>query len=169
MRQVEVLSQQLVLPDAFRARYEFQAVLGQGGCGKAFRAQDRELSRPVAIKILVRSDDAKQTERFLREGKLLARITDRHVVRVYDLDLVEGHPCLVMELVDGGTLRGLLAEGPLPRDRALEIAWMMLKGLAACHAIGHLLQMERDLPRSRLSLEAHRRLLEQSLAQFERK
>ena len=135
-------SQQLVLPATFLKRYTIGEVLGEGACGKAYRAEDRELSRPVAIKILVRHEEKKLVDRFMREGQLLAKITDPNVVRVYDLDLLSGHPCLVMELVDGVNLKEHLASTRLTVERSLTIALQALKGLAACHAAG---VVHRDL------------------------
>src|SRR5688572_5993408 len=120
----------------FRARYRLGRMLGAGAMGMVCEAEDLSVGRPVAVKFLIKIDDRTQRERFLREARLLARVRHPHVVRVLDLDEVDGHPFLAMEALDGGSLRERLARGPMPVGEALLLVSACLSGLQACHEIG---------------------------------
>ena len=86
--------------------YEVEAVLGQGGMGVVYRAQQRALSRPVAIKMLLAGPFAssQELERFRRETAALACLRHPNIVQVYDAGDVDGRPYYAMELVEGGSL-----------------------------------------------------------------
>src|SRR5678815_1662690 len=118
--------------------YEILAPLGAGGMGEVFRARDPRLGREVAIKILPArfAADAESLKRFEREARAAAAIEHPAVVAVYDVGVAEGTTYLVTELLSGTTLRELLARGPVPPQRALEIVGSLLDGLAAAHARG---------------------------------
>lgn len=130
------------LPHAFLARYRLGKLLGQGGFGLAYAARDSGLNREVAVKPLLRHDDPGQLARCLREGQLLGRINHLNVLKVYDFTQVMGHPCLVMEVVEGGSLRQRVIARP-PLAEGLEVTAAILDGLGACHAAGVL---RRDQP-----------------------
>lgn len=100
--------------------------------------RDELLGRPVAVKILHGNlvDDEELLERFRREAMTAARLSHPAVVRTFDTGEDEGTPFIVMELAEGPTLADLLAEGPLPADRAIAIARGVLEGLAHAHAHG---------------------------------
>ncbi|MFI5707030.1 protein kinase [Kribbella sp. NPDC051620] len=116
-------------------RYRLGTSLGRGGMGEVFRAVDEQLGRPVAVKLMLPSDrDPSAVERFHREARAAAQLNDPHVVAVYDFGQHGNEFFLVMELVDGRTVAGELAEhGPLPKDRAIDIVEQAALGLAAAH------------------------------------
>ena len=103
--------------------------------GEVFRATDEQLGRPVAVKLLLPSDHAARAgERFQREARAAARLSDPHVVSVYDFGPHGDGFFLVMELVEGRTVADEVAEhGALPKDRAIDIIEQAALGLAAAH------------------------------------
>lgn len=102
--------------------------------GEVFRATDEQLGREVAVKLLLPSADEHANERFHREAQAAARLSDPHVVSVYDFGPHGDGFFLVMELVEGGTVATELAQyGPLPKDRAIRIVEQAAAGLAAAH------------------------------------
>lgn len=116
-------------------RYRLGPSVGRGGMGEVFRATDELLGRVVAVKLLLPSDqDARAGERFQREARAAARLSDPHVVSVYDFGRHDEGFFLVMELVEGRTVAAELAQqGPLPKDRAIDIVEQAAAGLAAAH------------------------------------
>src|SRR6185437_13337192 len=99
-------------------RYRLERPLGHGGMATVYLAQDEELHRPVAIKLLAENlaNDAALRERFLREARLAARLSHPNVVSVYDAgETGEGLPYIVMEYVPGRTLAEV---GRIPPDEA---------------------------------------------------
>ena len=117
-------------------RYRLERPLGHGGMATVYLAQDEELHRPVAIKLLAENlaGDAAFRERFLREARLAARLSHPNVVSVYDAGEAEdGRPYIVMEYVPGTTLAEL---GRVPPDEAVELAVQACRGLAHAHAAG---------------------------------
>jgi serine/threonine protein kinase len=121
------------------ARYRIERPLGQGGMASVYLAHDEELDRPVALKILADNlvGDATFRDRFEREARLAARLSHPNVVRVFDVGESDGRPFIVMEYVEGDTLADELGRhGPLPPDRAVELALQICSGLAAAHASG---------------------------------
>ncbi|HEU4411711.1 MAG TPA: protein kinase [Polyangiaceae bacterium] len=119
-------------------RYEIRARLGAGGMGSVWRAYDRELEEEVALKTMLteRLCDPTMLERFRREVKLARRITHPNVCRVFDYGEDGGLHFLTMELIEGRTLRALLAGGPLEPAQALAQLGQIAEGLAAAHAQG---------------------------------
>ncbi len=126
-------------------RYRVDKLLARGGMSSVYRGVDTRLDRQVAIKIMDPrfADDRSFVERFEREARSAARLHHPHVVAVHDQGFdtpggeESGRAFLVMELVDGGTLRELLAErGPLDIALALSITEPVLSALAAAHAAG---------------------------------
>jgi eukaryotic-like serine/threonine-protein kinase len=120
-------------------RYEIDEPLGRGGMAQVFRATDRVLGRPVAVKVLDRKykDDAKFVTRFRREAQSAAGINHPNVVSVYDTGSEDGLHYIVMEYVDGDTLADLLRrEGPLKPGRAVAIGEPVARALEAAHEKG---------------------------------
>jgi len=122
-------------------RYQIEASIGQGGSGTVFRAWDRVLGEPIAIKIL-HADRAREKswiKRLAREVKVARAIRHPNVCRVFDLGHADGHWFVTMELAAGGSLRQLL-RAPQPTQRPLaarlEDARALCAGLAAIHAVG---------------------------------
>ena len=117
-------------------RYRLERPLGHGGMATVYLAQDEELHRPVAIKLLAENlaGDAAFRERFLREARLAARLSHPNVVAVYDAGEAEdGRPYIVMEYVPGTTLAEL---GRVPPDEAVGLAVQACRGLAHAHSAG---------------------------------
>jgi beta-lactam-binding protein with PASTA domain/predicted Ser/Thr protein kinase len=120
-------------------RYELQAVLGQGGMARVFRGTDRVLNRTVAIKVLSPqfADDDQFVARFRREAQAAAGLNHPNIVSVYDTGSQGDVHFIVMEYVEGRTLRDLIRqEGPLLPERAAEITEAVARGLAAAHEAG---------------------------------
>jgi predicted Ser/Thr protein kinase len=134
-------------------RYRIIALLGRGGMGEVYRADDLTLGQPVALKFLPEdaSRDEALLERFRNEVRLSRRVSHPNVCRVYDVGEVDGHTFFTMEYVDGEDLASLLRRiGRLPADKALEIARQLCAGLAAAHAKGVL---HRDLKPANIMLD----------------
>lgn len=125
----------MLLPGSRLGPYEIISPLGAGGMGEVYRAKDARLGRDVAIKVLPESmvTDANRRERFEREAKAVAALSHPNIINVYDTGLREGHPFVVMELLEGETLRDRLAGGPLPVRKAVEIGVQIARGLGAAH------------------------------------
>ena len=126
-------------------RYEILSVLGTGGMGSVYKAQDRELDRLVALKV-IRPEMARNpaiVERFKQELRLSHKVTHRNVVRMYDLSEDAGMRFVTMELVAGRDLRTILEErGKLPPDEAVDIFQQICHALQAAHGASIL---HRDL------------------------
>jgi len=134
-------------------RYRIIALLGRGGMGEVYRADDLTLGQPVALKFLPEDAgrDEPLLERFRNEVRLSRRVSHPNVCRVYDVGEVDGHTFFTMEYVDGEDLASLLRRiGRLPADKALEIARQLCAGLAAAHAKGVL---HRDLKPANIMLD----------------
>jgi Tol biopolymer transport system component len=131
--------------------YEILAPLGAGGMGEVYRAKDARLGRDVALKVLPAevSRDADRRSRFEREARAASALAHPNIVAVYDVGESDSSVWIAMELVEGRTVRELLASGPLPARRALEIGTQVAEGLAAAHAAGI---VHRDLKPENLIL-----------------
>jgi serine/threonine protein kinase len=134
-------------------RYRIIALLGKGGMGEVYRADDLTLGQAVAIKFL--PDEATRDEamrdRFRNEVRIARRVSHPNVCRVYDVGEVDGQTFFTMEYVDGEDLASLLRRiGRLPEDKALDIARQLCAGLAAAHTKGVL---HRDLKPANIMLD----------------
>jgi serine/threonine-protein kinase len=150
----QCMSESRFLPGRLLAgRYRIIALLGKGGMGEVYRADDLTLGQPVALKFL--PDEAAHEEglleRFKNEVRIARRVSHPNVCRVYDVGAVDGHTFFTMEYVDGEDLASLLRRiGRLPEDKALDIARHLCAGLAAAHAKGVL---HRDLKPANIMLD----------------
>ena len=124
----------------FAGRYEVKEILGAGGMGVVYRAFDRELQEPVAIKTLrpeALAGGNVALERFKQEIRLARRIAHRNVVRTYDLGEVGGTYYLTMEYVEGTSLKQLISSrGRLPVPVALTVGKQLCRALEVAHAEG---------------------------------
>jgi serine/threonine-protein kinase len=124
----------------FAGRYEIGEVLGRGGMGVVYRAQDRQLGEAVAIKVLrpeLGSLDPTVLERFKQELRLARRITHRNVVRTYDLGEAGGTHYITMELVRGTTLATFIRDaGRLDVRATLTIGKQLCRALEVAHEEG---------------------------------
>jgi hypothetical protein len=148
------------LPGALLAgRYRIVALLGRGGMGEVYRADDLTLGQPVALKFLPQSilDNPNALERFRNEVRMARRVSHPNVCRVYDLTELGGNFFLSMEYIDGEDLGALLRRiGRLPSDKALEIARKLCAGLSAAHEKGVL---HRDLKPGNVMLDGRGQVL----------
>jgi serine/threonine-protein kinase len=120
-------------------RYRVAAKIATGGTSTVYRGLDTRLDRPVALKVMDSryAGDQQFLTRFQLEARSVARLKDPGLVAVYDQGLDARHPFLVMELVEGGTLRELLSErGPMPPHAVAAVLRPVLGGLAAAHGAG---------------------------------
>jgi tetratricopeptide (TPR) repeat protein/tRNA A-37 threonylcarbamoyl transferase component Bud32 len=119
-------------------RYEIQSRIGEGATATVFRGWDRELKRPVAVKILRDTSglNARARERFRREAQTAAGIDHPNVLRVFDAGESSGHLYLVMELVEGRPLEAVLHERSQPLPQLLALLEQAVRGVAAAHAKG---------------------------------
>ena len=133
-----------VSPGARFGSYEILQRLGSGGMGEVYRAKDTRLNREVAIKIISPESYSRPgaLSRFEREARSACALNHPNIVTIYELGHVNGTRYIAMELVDGETVRGLLASGPIPFRRAVAIAAQIADALAKAHEIG---LVHRDL------------------------
>jgi serine/threonine protein kinase len=121
-------------------RYEIKSVLGVGGMGVVYRAIDKELGEPVAIKTLkgdAMAADPALLQRFKDEIRLARKITHRNVVRTHDLGEVEGVYYITMEFVEGQSLKHLIqSRGQLPVNVTLTVGKQLCRALEVAHEQG---------------------------------
>jgi len=147
-------------------RYRIVALVGRGGMGEVYRADDLRLGQPVALKFLpaALASDAAAHQRLLAEVRNARGVSHPNVCRVYDVGDVEGRSFLTMEYIDGEDLASLLRRiGRLPATKALEIARQLCAGLAAAHDRGVL---HRDLKPANVMIDGrgHARITDFGLA-----
>ena len=147
--------------------YEVTGPLGAGGMGEVYRARDTRLPREVAVKILPDefAGDAERRRRFEDEARAVATLSDPHIVTLLDVGHEGSLSYLVLELLEGETLRAAIQGGPLRPRRAAEIAADVAAALAAAHAKGIL---HRDLKPENVFLTkgGHAKVLDFGLAKL---
>jgi serine/threonine-protein kinase len=138
-------------------RYRIYGLLGRGGMGEVYRADDLKLGQAVALKFLPQDferDEARRS-RFLNEVRVARQISHGNVCRVYDVGEVDGRQFISMEYVDGEDLAVLLSRiGHLPKEKAVQIARQLCAGLAAAHEQGVL---HRDLKPANVMIDGRGR------------
>ncbi|MGE5346762.1 MAG: serine/threonine-protein kinase, partial [Acidithiobacillales bacterium] len=128
--------------------YEIQSLLGAGGMGEVYRAQDTRVERPVALKLLPEEffENEERRTRFGREAKLLASLNHPGIATLYSFEEIPGasssscststRHVLAMELVEGEGLEAKIAAGPVPLAESLSIARQIAEALEAAHEKG---------------------------------
>ncbi len=118
--------------------YEVVAPLGAGGMGEVYEARDTRLQRTVAVKVLPvqLAADPDRLARFAHEARTASALNHPNIVTIHEIGEWEGMPYIVMERVEGETLRRLLARGPLETRRLFDLATQIAEGLAKAHAAG---------------------------------
>lgn len=124
--------------------YEIGSLLGRGGMGEVYKARDTRLDRHVAIKVLADSlsGDPHYRQRLQREAKTISQLQHPHICTLHDIGEQDGRQYLVMEYLEGETLRERLRAGPLPLDEALRIGREIADAIGAAHDSG---VVHRDL------------------------
>lgn len=145
--------------DVLAGRYEILQLLGEGGMGAVYKAQDRELDRPVALK-LIRPELASSSAmlaRFKQELLLSRQVTHKNVIRIYDLGDADGAKFITMEFVEGRDLRSLIQEKKkFSPEEAIEIMQQVCQALEAAHNVG---VIHRDLKPQNIMRESTGRIL----------
>jgi eukaryotic-like serine/threonine-protein kinase len=133
------------------SHYRITEKLGAGGMGEVYCAEDANLDRQVAIKVLpdVFSGDPERLARFEREAKLLASLNHPNIAAIHGFEEAGGKRFLVMELVEGETLAQRIAKGPLPVVDALDVCCQIAEGLEAAHKKG---VIHRDLKPAKIKV-----------------
>ncbi len=126
------------------SHYKVIEKIGQGGMGEVYRAEDTNLSREVAIKVLPEqfTQDPQRLARFEREAKLLASLNHPNIAAIHSFEHADDVHFLVLELVPGETLQERVAKGPLPVEETLEVCRQIAEGVEAAHEKG---VIHRDL------------------------
>jgi eukaryotic-like serine/threonine-protein kinase len=147
--------------------YEVLSKLGAGGMGEVYCAKDSRLGRKVAIKVLLPaySSDPERLARFEQEIRTLALLNHPNVLQIHDTGVHEGRPYLVMEMLEGETLRHRMESHPLAPRKAVDVAYQVAKALAVAHEKGI---THRDLKPENIfiTLEEHVKVLDFGLAKL---
>jgi len=139
-------------------RYRIIGLLGRGGMGEVYRADDLKLGQPVALKFLPKAlaDDPVRRERFYAEVRIARQVSHPNICRVYDIGELDGRHFLTMEYIDGEDLASLLKRiGRLQQDKAIDVARQLCAGLAAAHDKGVL---HRDLKPANVMIDGRGRV-----------
>ncbi len=133
------------------SHYKVLEKIGQGGMGEVYRAEDTNLSREVAIKVLPKqfTKDPQRLARFEREAKLLAQLNHPNIAAIHSFEHADDIHFLVLELVPGETLAERVAKGPLPVEEALEVCRQIAEGVETAHEKG---VIHRDLKPANLKV-----------------
>ncbi len=147
--------------------YRVEELLGRGGMGAVYRGRDTRLNRPVALKILEKrlTEDDERRRRFLREAQAAAAVTHPAIAQVYDVDQVDGTTFIAMELVEGKTVRRLVADRELDLLGSIDVAAQVAEGLARAHDAGI---VHRDIKSDNVMVtpDGHAKLLDFGVAKL---
>jgi TolB-like protein/tetratricopeptide (TPR) repeat protein len=126
------------LIDRTLGHYRITAAIGAGGMGEVYRAADGKLGRDVALKVLpaAMASDSEYLARFQREARAVAALNHPHIVTIYSVEEVGGVHFLTMELIEGRSLKQLIAAGVIPVEQILEMGAALADALASAHEKG---------------------------------
>ncbi len=139
------------------SRYKITGMLGEGGMGVVYRAEDPELGREVALKLLPAemADNPERLERFRREAKAVAAINHPNIVTIHSIESIETTHFLTMELVEGESLDRIIPPGGMPLAKVFEIAVPLADALASAHESGI---VHRDLKPANVMITGENRI-----------
>jgi serine/threonine protein kinase len=147
--------------------FQLESVLGEGGMGVVYRASDTQLCRPVAVKVLPPelTEDPERKQRFLQEARAAARISHPAVAQIYYVDEQDGVTFIVMELVEGKTVRELIQARQLDLLGVVDVVTQAAEGLAKAHDLG---VVHRDIKPANIMLtgDGHVKILDFGLAKL---
>jgi len=128
----------MLAPGTSLGPYQILAPLGSGGMGEVYRARDTRLGRDVALKVIPAelARDPNRIKRFELEARAAGALTHPNVCAIHDVGTHEGSPFVVMELLEGESLRQRITAGPIPARKAIDYAAQAAQGLAAAHDKG---------------------------------
>jgi serine/threonine protein kinase len=147
--------------------FQLESILGEGGMGVVYRANDTQLCRPVAVKVLPSqlTSDAERKQRFLQEARAAARINHPAVAQIFYVDEQDGVTFLVMELVEGKTVRDLIQAGGMDLLGIVDVVTQAAEGLAKAHELGI---VHRDIKPANIMVtgDGHVKILDFGLAKL---
>jgi eukaryotic-like serine/threonine-protein kinase len=134
----KVAAPPLIEPHGHIGRFDITRLLGSGGMGEIFQAEDTELRRTVAIKVLASKyvEDELMKQRFLREARMASKLNHQHIAIIYEIGEAAGNPYIVMEYVEGETLAERIAGGPIDVKEICRIGKQVADALAEAHEQG---------------------------------
>jgi eukaryotic-like serine/threonine-protein kinase len=137
--------------------------LGAGGMGIVYLAEDLQLGRQIALKVLTAAHDPAATRRFLREARAASALDHQNIAAIHEIVEHDGTPFIVMAYCPGETLQARLAHGPMPLPEIASVVMQVSAGLAAAHAAGI---VHRDLKPANIMVgpDGHVRILDFGLA-----
>jgi serine/threonine-protein kinase len=149
------------------AHYKISEKLGEGGMGVVYKAQDTKLKRTVALKFLPldRLGTKEEKNRFVREAQAAAALNHSNIATIYSIDEHDGQSFIVMEYIEGETLKEKIAAGPLKLKKALDIASQIAIGLQAAHEQGI---VHRDIKSANIMItsKGHVKIMDFGLAKL---
>ena len=156
-----------VKPGQTLSHYRLLEKIGEGGMGVVYKALDTKLDRRIAIKLLPAelTDDPERRRRFMREARSAAAVSHANIATIHEVDEIEGVTFLVMELVEGETLRSVIQRGCLAIPQALRFATEIAEGLARAHRSN---VIHRDLKPENVMIghDGHPKILDFGLAKI---